>query len=92
MIKKDESLQDNAAVIVQVEPEKRPFQYPAEVDADSSSQRAIDLDYSTNENVISSTDSINVPEPGYNLSHCKVRDFRKQFDCISGLLSTTNSY
>ena len=73
MIKKDESADADMdrGIIVQVEPEKRPYPYPAT--EDNSSIRANDFESATNENLKSQTDTIQIPKPGYDLAHCKER-------------------
>ena len=73
VIKKDEPSEPDRAIIVQIEPEKRPYQYlPSE--EDSATEKSSDFDYFVNENNKNQIDPISIPKPGYNLSHCKERD------------------
>ena len=71
MIKKDEVSVPDRAVIVQIEPEKRPYPFSSP-EEDSPTERANDFDYTVNEN---DKNGYSNPKPGYNLSHCKEGDF-----------------
>ena len=72
MIKKDEPADVDRGIFVQVKPEKRPYPYPTE---ENSSVRANEFESTTNENLKSETDTIQIPKPGYDLAHCKERGF-----------------
>ena len=72
VIKKDEPADVDRGIIVQVEPEKRPYPYLTE---ENSSVRANDFESATNGKLKSETDAIQIPKPGYDLAHCKERGF-----------------
>ena len=72
VINKDEPSEPDRAIIVQIEPEKRPYQYsPSE--EDSAMVKSSDFDYFVNDRP-NQIDPVSIPKPGYNLSHCKERD------------------
>ena len=71
VIKKDEESVPDTAVIVQIEPEKRPYPFYSP-EEDSPTGKANDFDYSVNDK--NGINPVSIPKPGYNLSHCKERD------------------
>ena len=77
MIKKDEESVPDRAVIVQIEPEKRPYPFSSP-EEDSPTEKANDFDYSdfhsVNGNDKNGINPVSIPKPGYNLSHCKEGD------------------
>ena len=67
---KDDPFEPDRAVIVQIEPETRPYPFSLP-EEDSPSERANDFDNFINENDKNRVDRISIPAPGYNLNHCK---------------------
>ena len=81
MIKKDEELVPDRAVIVQIEPEKRPYPFSSPEEDLPTEREEDDFDYSDfnsvssfNENDKNGINPVSIPKPGYNLSHCKEGD------------------
>ena len=70
---KDEPSEPDRAIIVQIEPETRPYPFSLP-EEDSPSERANDFDSNINEIVTDGINPISIPKPGYNLSHCKEWD------------------
>ena len=71
MIKKNEPSVPDRAIIVQIEPEKRPYPYSSS-EEDSATEKSSDFDYLENDK--KQIDPISIPKPGYNLGHCKEWD------------------
>lgn len=70
VVSKDETSEPDRAIIVQIEPEKRPYPFSSS-EEDLSTERAYDFDNIINENDRNRVDPISIPAPGYNLDHCK---------------------